>query len=219
METIVTALKEKLYLSLSLSKENKSKSISITEPSHLEDWTILYSQIKEFLLANDGNEISFITMSDPIERLVEETVPLFFQLWEIENGVDKYLFTMYTQLQKIQDDLLALQSNGLFTRHILDTIRIKLSNLLPQIEQVVESHDCFHQAKEILIVKHKFCTLSLLNLAKEMDALSPVLLAIHQRLFEINMELQGLLARKNPHAFSLMQVQVLQEVSLYIMFL
>lgn len=211
LETL-KALKEKLYLSL--SSENKSLVIS-SEPSHLDDWKVLYAQIKSFLQANEGNtsENGFIIIDDPLERLIEEIVPLFFQLWHKKNKVDNSYFLIYVQLQKLQDDLVAFQSNGLFTRYILDGIKIKLLAAHSAIEAIASpTQDCYQQGKEILIAKHRICTLSLHSLLKEMDALSPALLAIHQRLIEIKIELQGLLARKNPHAFSLTQVQVLQEV-------
>lgn len=46
---------------------------------------------------------------------------------------------------------------------------------------------------------------------EELDGISSALLPIHDRLVQIKTELDSLIARKNPHAFSLMEVQVLQD--------
>lgn len=46
---------------------------------------------------------------------------------------------------------------------------------------------------------------------KELDGIDRALVPIHARLVEIKTELNSLIARKNPHAFSLIEVQILQD--------
>ena len=184
-----------------------------------QEWKQLYSLLKDYqkqIFNTQHDDSAAIDPLDPeLERLFEEVIPAFFHVWAKLKLVDRSLFNIYVALQKAQDDLQALLENGMFTRSILESHAGKLEHTHQSIQSLnaasSSENDFKVQGKEILVLKHGYCKKKLDGMMEELAQISPALVPIHTRLVEIKTELAGLLSRNNPHAFSLTQVQVLQE--------
>ncbi|KAH6581507.1 hypothetical protein BASA61_003217 [Batrachochytrium salamandrivorans] len=172
-----------------------------------------------------------------VDLLLDDVVPMFFQVWSKAGKVPRDMYKTYVHLTKILHMLNKLYETGLFTNESIQKIRDQLSVIWTTLQSYEEkshttsavdsshyqtggvvqptglhpSRECFMESGKMLAQKHQLCLETLHRLQAELDAISPILHPIHDRLVEIKQELESLLTRRNPHLFSLSEVQVLQD--------
>ncbi|KAI8926447.1 hypothetical protein BC831DRAFT_456228, partial [Entophlyctis helioformis] len=148
-----------------------------------------------------------------VDLLLDDIVPLFFQLWSQAGKVPERMYPTYVQLAKISHTLNQLFRSGLFTSETVRKQRQRLSVIGDTINEFVllDTAECYKQGEGMLKLKFKGCGAMIDKMQDELDTISPALHPIHDRLVEIKEELEALIARKNPHSFSLAEVQILQE--------
>jgi chromosome segregation ATPase len=122
-------------------------------------------------------------------------------------------FSSYLHCTKLSNEVNNAKETGLFTL-------VEISELH---QKLVKIKDAFANCKvhgDAVYLNHAFkafrqriegCEQGIQELKTELESISSALQPIHSRLVEIKRELQQLLGRKNPHAFSLFEVQVLQD--------
>ncbi|KAJ3362998.1 hypothetical protein HDU91_003172 [Kappamyces sp. JEL0680] len=190
------------------------------------DWTLLYTTVKRYSTFTLGTEAlestdslgSISAFCTKIDILIDDIITLFFSKW-IRRGlpdagsVRKSVYHLYASLCRIRDEMNHLKQSGLFTESILNATHDKLEKERHTLAtlHIPKDQPLIQQCMELLQAKFDSCQAMLKSLQGELAQISSALIPIHVRLVEIKMELEGLIARKNPHAFSLVQVQVLQD--------
>jgi hypothetical protein len=154
-----------------------------------------------------------------VEHLIDDILLLLFQKWSKvfliykQSLVSASAFSSYLQCTKLWNAIQSLKETGLFTLTVVNDLLGKLAKI-KDLFNLIEFHgDQTYLVQGLAAFKRKIeaCEQAIQDLKTEYESISPVLLPIRSRLIEIKLELVQLLARKNPHAFSLVEVQVIQE--------
>ncbi|KAJ3320445.1 hypothetical protein HDV06_005268 [Boothiomyces sp. JEL0866] len=180
-------------------------------------WSDLMSLVKELFTLRSSSEIEqqvsqgfhITTKSD---KLIDDILPLFFKIWSKQEKMSANTFTGYVVLTKIHHKLDDLKLSGLFNNQALTKLSNEINTQkkhLPLLKCADE--ECYKQGLSMLSLKLQHCETILKELQSELASISEALIPIHNRLIEIKQELDLLIARKNPHAFSLVEVQILQD--------
>ncbi|KAJ3252967.1 hypothetical protein HK103_001066 [Boothiomyces macroporosus] len=180
-------------------------------------WNDLMSLVKELFSLRSSTEIEHQVsqghhISTKSDKLIDDILPLFFKLWSKQDLMSPNTFTGYLALTKIHHKLDDLKISGLFNSQTLT----KLSNEINMQKKHIPllkcaDGECYKQGLSMLSLKEQHCETVLKELQTELSSISDALIPIHSRLIEIKLELNQLIARKNPHAFSLVEVQILQD--------
>ncbi|KAJ3266938.1 hypothetical protein HDU77_008283 [Chytriomyces hyalinus] len=162
------------------------------------------------------------------EAVIEDIVPMFLQFWSLRGKVSENMYPVYVKLAKNKHILEQLLQTGLFTKALLKDIEHQLES----IERTMHSFSSDRPSQtartsvtgtgnstgrnldarySLLESKLVACQSILGELKELLGTISPFLLPIHARLVEIKHDLQQLLARRSAHAFSLAEVQMLQD--------
>jgi hypothetical protein len=142
---------------------------------------------------------------------VDELLPQFYKAWYHLDIAPLMMFKTWVAAVKIQNLLNTLQSSGVFNHSTLKDIKTNLEIEKEIVSSISVSHQMATQGLMILKARIDLCVNSLDSLFKELTCLSPALVPIHTRLVELKLELESLVGRKSPHAFSLIEVEVIQE--------
>ncbi|KAJ2991499.1 hypothetical protein HDV02_003758 [Globomyces sp. JEL0801] len=131
----------------------------------------------------------------------------------LDGHVSSGVFTVFIAITKFQHHLQDLKQTGLFTEKIINNNIKEFDHLKKNITSLkcISDGECYRQGLQMLNLKMTYCESLIKSLETELESISDALLPIQNRLVEIKDELSSLLARNNPHAFSLVEVQVLQE--------
>ncbi|KAJ3273619.1 hypothetical protein HDV01_004228 [Terramyces sp. JEL0728] len=189
-----------------------------TEDANLAQlWSDLMTLVKELFSLRSSTEIEQQVsqgyhISTQSDKLIDDIMPLFFKIWSKQDHMSPNTFTAYVSLTKIHHKLDDLKVSGLFNSHAL----IKYSNEINTQKKhlpllTCSDQECYKQGLSMLSTKLQCCETALKDLQTELASISEALIPIHNRLIEIKRELDQLVARKNPHAFSLVEVQILQD--------
>jgi DNA repair ATPase RecN len=116
-------------------------------------------------------------------------------------------------LTKLSNEISQYQEDGVFSRDMLNDAALNFKKLqdVSKALKPLNQGTCYEQAFQFFKYKIKSCELILRGLCEEMDSISPALMAIRERLVEIKQDLSRLISRRNPHAFTLVEVQMLQD--------
>ncbi|KAJ1342026.1 hypothetical protein BSLG_003431 [Batrachochytrium salamandrivorans] len=223
-------------------------SLTAIEPNNVllnDAWLQVVEIVKQLTaLRSSSNDQAVVRETDggmhidtEVDLLLDDVVPMFFQVWSKAGKVPRDMYKTYVHLTKILHMLNKLYETGLFTNESIQKIRDQLSVIWTTLQSYEEkshttsavdsshyqtggvvqpaglhpSRECFMESGKMLAQKHQLCLETLHRLQAELDAISPILHPIHDRLVEIKQELESLLTRRNPHLFSLSEVQVLQD--------
>ncbi|KAI8619404.1 hypothetical protein BC830DRAFT_1104467 [Chytriomyces sp. MP71] len=162
------------------------------------------------------------------DSVIEDIVPMFFQFWSLRGKVSENMYPVYVKLAKSKHTLEQLLETGLFTRALLKDLETHIESAEHQMQNFKSTRPSTAGRKSVastssssgkildaryslLDAKLTSCKELLHNLKEALNAISPFLLPIHTRLVEIKNDLQQLLARRSAHAFSLAEVQMLQD--------
>ncbi|KAJ3061089.1 hypothetical protein HK102_009251, partial [Quaeritorhiza haematococci] len=175
-------------------------------------------------------------VSEAMYPVYVQTVKLQYNLKELEDsGI--YSFEMLESLDKKLVDLetrakalkVLVGSSGSSSSSKKGSVRSSLTGLdegkdgkagkagkeAKDVERSVqkEKEDVlpYQKGLHVLRAKLKSCSQLLSKLHRHIDAIAPELRPLHSRLIEIKRELQSLLSRKLPSAFSLAEVRILQD--------
>jgi archaellum component FlaC len=105
------------------------------------------------------------------------------------------------------------KETGLFTQVEIGELNQKLGKIKEAFSNCKVHGDAAYLNHGLKAFRRRIegCDHGIQELKTELESISPALQPIHTRLVEIKRELQLLLGRKNPHAFSLFEVQILQD--------
>ncbi|KAJ3094246.1 hypothetical protein HDU96_001769 [Phlyctochytrium bullatum] len=150
-----------------------------------------------------------------IDVILEDIIPMFFQFWSSNGKVSEHMYPVYVKVAKLKHSLDHLNESGFFTKKDVVDMEAKYK----EFETIVQTYAVAEEAKDrgnrkgiaLLQAKLTACKRVLQTLQESLAAISPALLPIHTRLNEIKQELQSLLRRGSSHAFSLAEVQMLQD--------
>ncbi|KAJ3102177.1 hypothetical protein HDU97_000738 [Phlyctochytrium planicorne] len=129
------------------------------------------------------------------DQILEDIIPMFFQFWSSNGKVSEHMYPVYVKLAKLNHTLDHWLESGLYTTSNLADAQGKLKDLEDRVHGFAVAHE----------TKDKGRKQGLALLQSKLNA------AIHTRLNEIKSELQNLLRRGSSHAFSLAEVQMLQD--------
>jgi hypothetical protein len=139
-----------------------------------------------------------------LEDKIQEIVYLFFSNWDRFGKISKELKAMAIESFQIYNTLKYEWETDLFSQESLwysEKIQeFSLNNTKDITQPEFWIHFNLVQAKNLLS-----------KIKKELDFLSIELKPVHSRLVVIKKDLQGLLSRKSPASWSLMQVNSLQD--------
>ncbi|KAJ3056475.1 hypothetical protein HK097_006794 [Rhizophlyctis rosea] len=156
-------------------------------------------------------------LSQRVDALIEDVVPMFVNFWSQSGKVSQEMYPVYVQLAKISHQLDHLNETGLYTDAILATYKSKIRRLASQVASFTvhgkedEGRKQYEQGLALLQSKQKECEQKLATLVSSIQSIDSALHPIYNRLVEIKTELEAILSRRNPHAFSLAEVQMLQD--------
>lgn len=179
-----------------LKKANEELSLHTIQ----ECWDNFFHSLK---ISRDG-ELDF-------SNLVDEVLPLFVKTWLFLEVAPLTMWKSCASAIKIQNLIKSLQSSGVFTHRTLNEIKQDLDMEKEILGNICVSNQMAKQGLLILQARISLCEQSLDCLFKELTLLSSALVPIHTRLVELKRELQALIGRKSAHAFSLVEVEVIQE--------
>ncbi|KAJ3219498.1 hypothetical protein HDU67_000911 [Dinochytrium kinnereticum] len=171
------------------------------------------SEIRTKNAENEEDDGSAISME--MDQILEDIIPMFFQFWSSNGKVSENMYPVYVKLAKMKHTLEHLNDSGLYTSHVVSETEAKLKDLKEKVHAFAvaqESKDRGNK-KTLALLQSKLtaCVQDLATLKESLSSISPALLPVHTRLNEIKQELQNLLRRGSSHAFSLAEVQMLQD--------
>jgi Protein of unknown function (DUF2408) len=144
-------------------------------------------------------------------HLVDDVLSQFFKAWLYLEIAPLTIYKTWAAAVKIQNSLNALLITGVFNHSILKNIKQNLDTEKEIVCNIDSPNEMVKQGLLILKARIELCEKALGSLFKELTLLSPALVPIHTRLVELKKELECLIGRKSPHAFSLIEVEVIQE--------
>ncbi|KAJ3296524.1 hypothetical protein HDU76_006719 [Blyttiomyces sp. JEL0837] len=176
---------------------------------------------------------SYDETSSEVDMVLDDIAPMFFQFWSHTGKVSEHLYPVYVKLAKTKHVLDQLNESGLFTQEVIAEAEKNIASLAEQVEEfkkhkatttaVAASSAPVPAAPEgvkgtgagrgLQLVEEKLeaCVALVKDLRETLNTISPALLPVHARLVEIKSELSTLLSRGGAHAFSLAEVQMLQD--------
>ncbi|KAJ3352141.1 hypothetical protein HDU83_008324 [Entophlyctis luteolus] len=186
------------------------------------------SGIVKAVMANQ-NQSGVSETAEPADSVIEDIIPMFIQGKVAEN-----MYPVYVRLAKYKHQMEQLLETGLFTEQNLQELELNVraaESAVQGFKAAAESRTSVSStsgrvsvastksvigkhlgpAYGLLESKMNSCSSLLKELNSALSAISPFLLPVHQRLVEIKEDLQQLLSRRNGHAFSLAEVQMLQD--------
>lgn len=178
-------------------------------------WKVVNSLVKDLFKLRSESEDRIL---NPVDLVIEDLVPLFLQFWSSCDAVSKDLFPIYVKAAKHLHQLNQSKISGLFTIQELTDRQTSLREISLHAKALYSMEgDTNTQGISMVCDKLLKCgsillmTDSLLqSLQNEFDGISSVLKPIHDKLVAIKRELNLLICRKSPHAYSLAEVQLLQ---------
>lgn len=160
-----------------------------------EDFIVILGQFKNVLKETHDAEI---------ESKIQETINLFFKNWEKFGKMDAELKKLAIYSFEILNTVRYEWDASLFSQETLLFLeKIKYFPLYSNQDITTPDFWIHFNLKQAVLV--------LENIKKELDLLSVELKPVHSRLIAIKREIQGLLNRKSPHSWSLLQVNNLQD--------
>ncbi|KAJ3031700.1 UNVERIFIED_CONTAM: hypothetical protein HDU68_001217 [Siphonaria sp. JEL0065] len=207
-------------------------------PSESKEMGRLWKEVSGLIAIINAKRSENATLSegDGSDAIIEDLAPMFIQFWSSKGHIAEHMYPVYVKLAKYKHTMEQLLETGLFTKAILKDLdhhiqttetaiigfkssaRVSATgrqSLLKQPVSVAERSDSPSKSLgpgfTLLESKLASCVSLLKELKEALAIISPFLLPIHSRLVEIKNDLQQLIGRRSAHAFSLAEVQMLQD--------
>ncbi|KAJ3300699.1 hypothetical protein HK104_007600 [Borealophlyctis nickersoniae] len=167
--------------------------------------------------AGSGEEEEKADERDKVDELLEDVVPLFVQFWSQSGKVSEQMYPTFVQLSRTNHQLRNLQQTGLYNGATLETYRKRIQQLGEQVQSFgvraegAAARGRYEQGLALLRSKLQTCESNLSILSTSLHSIAPALIPVYDRLIELKEELLSILARKSPHAFSLSEIQLIQD--------
>ncbi|KAJ3074360.1 hypothetical protein HDU98_011429 [Podochytrium sp. JEL0797] len=203
-------------------------------PSGTKEMTRLWKEVSGIVVTLSQRREAFAPESQ--DALVEDIIPMFLQFWSLKGNQAENMYPVYVKLAKYKHTMEELLETGLFSKAILKDLDHHIHAAKTAVEgfkstEVRNSMSRVSATKRpsastrgsesspsrlgpglrLLESKLASCITLHKELKEALDIISPFLLPIHARLVEIKHDLSQLISRRSAHAFSLGEVQMLQD--------
>ena len=179
-----------------------------------QEWSSIHVAVKETSLQRSTeNNDTDLELDTQIDNLLNDIVPQFFRYWSKQNKITVDSYKGFMDAIKLYHELRSTVETGVFTTDKLKQFKSRLQVAESKMKAFssLEEGECYDQAFKIFQSKVGTCKSYLELLETELNSISPALMPIRNRLVEIKIDLDVLLARKDPFGFTLVQVQMLQD--------
>ncbi|KAJ3103130.1 hypothetical protein HK100_004256 [Physocladia obscura] len=227
-EDILSRLKTIRERLLSLRKAPASGS---KEMSRL--WKEVSLIVKGVAVSRSHSDDTSSYSAETPESIMEDIAPMFLQFWSLRGKIAENMYPVYVKLAKYKHTMEQLLETGLFTKSILKDLdhhimaaeaavngfknAARTSTASPTITKSasgrISEASSRSAAEKNLGPGYSLLEAKLLSCQLKISIrnISPFLLPVHTRLVEIKHDLEQLISRRNAHAFSLAEVQMLQD--------